>query len=47
MRNKVFVRVLNKKNNWLANIKIRMAVEIHVIKCLGILKYIKKKLCNK
>ena len=45
MRSKVFQRVLDnmKKDPWLVKLKRWFKVELHVIKCLGILKYIKHK----
>ena len=45
MRSKVFQRVLDnmKKDPWLVKLKRWFKVELHVIKCLGIVKYIKHK----
>ena len=45
MRSKTFQRVLNKmeKNPWWVKLKIWLVVELHVINCLGIVKYIKNK----
>jgi hypothetical protein len=46
MRSKTFQRILNKmeKNPWWVKLKIWLVVELHVINCLGIVKYVKLKI---
>ena len=45
MRSKTFQRILDKmeKDTWWVKFKRWFKVELHVIKCLGIRKYIKHK----
>jgi hypothetical protein len=46
MRNKTFQRILDKmeKDTWQVKLKRWVKVELYVIKCLGIIKYIKNKI---
>ena len=45
MRSKTLQHILNKieKDSWLVKIKRWFKVELHVIKCLGVVKYNKHK----
>jgi hypothetical protein len=46
MRSEVFERIINKmkKDPWYVKLRRWVILEIHIIKCLGIKKYIKYKL---
>ncbi len=46
MRSKVFQRILDDmdKDPWWVKLKRWFVVELHIIKCLGIVKYIKHKI---
>jgi hypothetical protein len=45
MRSKTFQRILDKmeKDTWWVKLKRWLLVEFYVIKCLGVVKYIKNK----
>jgi hypothetical protein len=46
MRSKTLQRILDKmeKDSWWVKLKRWFIVELHVIRCLGIIKYLRKKI---
>ena len=49
MRSETFQSILNEmdKDHWLVKLKRWFRIELYVIKCLGIKKYIKRKIYGK